>query len=333
MTAGNSNVRNANNHSDAIHHRSLLSACLAVCLTLAYAGPALAQSQPTDGGGFQRFHSYLGFEPFEIFDTDAYGLGLFFTDLVLPGNHGHDLRIIRGGDGTWAIGGLVMSVAYEPGIFPDGPNAENAWPYLNGGPTLVTAEGGARKGFYMRWPQGSDDETQRWFKTVDGLKYDQLTHMVYMPDGTVCHYNWGIARRLLTSCEDAFGTFLEVLYNPANWQLETITQRLGPGENDKRVIHFEYETGQSKMIYQPTPEEPVREWTVHVTVDASDSSNYKYTYDVTLPTGPGWTMFYDRDGLRDVTTPGGGHIHYDYQDWSQPEPSPHFHAVKPNAWT
>jgi YD repeat-containing protein len=43
-------------------------------------------------------------------------------------------------------------------------------------------------------------------------------------------------------------------------------------------------------------------------------------------------MFYDRDGLRDVTTPGGGHIHYDYQDWSQPHPDyldgqePYYHG-------
>jgi hypothetical protein len=60
-------------------------------------------------------------EPFEILDTQSATIINEFTDLVLPGNHGRDLRFVRRGEGAGAIAldGFVMMVNGN-GIYPLG---------------------------------------------------------------------------------------------------------------------------------------------------------------------------------------------------------------------
>src|SRR5438093_5416755 len=78
-----------------------------------------AQNDPdpvADAKGFQQNRDYFSQEPFEYVDPGTGSLVLSFTDLVLPGNAGRDLKFIRtynskevGGLWTFGLGGLVMT--------------------------------------------------------------------------------------------------------------------------------------------------------------------------------------------------------------------------------
>src|SRR5258706_15310328 len=95
----------------------------ALLLTVWCVRVANAQNDPIfDAKGFQQNRDYFSQEPFEHIDTMTGGLVLTFTDLVLPGNAGRDLRIQRtynskGGVWSFGIAGLVMAVS-DPG-WPD----------------------------------------------------------------------------------------------------------------------------------------------------------------------------------------------------------------------
>src|SRR5207249_5413658 len=77
-----------------------------------------AQNDPDPvAKGFQQNRDYFSQEPFEHTDPGTGSLVLSFTDLVLPGNAGRDLKFIRtynskevGGIWTFGLGGLVMTV-------------------------------------------------------------------------------------------------------------------------------------------------------------------------------------------------------------------------------
>src|SRR5436190_23696904 len=59
-------------------------------------GIASAQSDPiADAKGFQKNHDYFSQEPSEQIDAYTGSLVSTFTDLVLPGNAGHDLLFTR----------------------------------------------------------------------------------------------------------------------------------------------------------------------------------------------------------------------------------------------
>ena len=99
----------------AVTRQRRLLACLSIVTTL-FAADAWAQNDPVfDAKGFQQNHDYFSALPFEHVDTVTGGLVLTFTDLVLPGNAGRDLRFQRsynskGGQWTFGIAGLVLQV-------------------------------------------------------------------------------------------------------------------------------------------------------------------------------------------------------------------------------
>jgi hypothetical protein len=68
---------------------------LALLITVS---PGFAQNPPHpvfDATGFQQNRDYFSQLPFEHIDTLTGGLVLTFTDLMLPGNAGRELRIQR----------------------------------------------------------------------------------------------------------------------------------------------------------------------------------------------------------------------------------------------
>ena len=77
-----------------------------------------------DAKGFQQARDYFSPLPFENVDTTSGNLVLTFTDFILPGNAGFDLRLTRtynSKNSSWSIGiaGVPLSVA------PLGTNAES----------------------------------------------------------------------------------------------------------------------------------------------------------------------------------------------------------------
>jgi YD repeat-containing protein len=319
--------------------RSCVAMALTCALTLV-AATAHGQSttEGTDKFGVQPFHTYVPLESFEYLDPQTASITLTFTDLVLPGNRGRELRFIRTFNGAlnlpfalqqtgWSMGlaGMVMAVSGS-GFLPSwapltGP--ESAWTYLNGGPTLLTGEGGSKETFFMTTPVIGNQESQRWFVTADGLKYDQIDRMLYLRDSSVCHFDYpwsGLWR--LTSCGDAFGTYLEVSYTP---DTTTYSQHLGVGQT--RTVVFNDAGGPlTEMTYNG------QSW--HFTPGAYG------TTVVTPPVGPSWIFTYSDTGddvgwLKRVQTPGGGIIDYTYAYRTYihdpnvgPEPHPRFIATR-----
>src|SRR6188768_2524191 len=89
--------------------------------------PGTSHAQPGAAGneiGFQPNRDYLSLQPFESLDTVSGNLVLTFTDLLLPGNGGRELRFERAynnqtvsqGAGRWDFGisGLPISVFQRP---------------------------------------------------------------------------------------------------------------------------------------------------------------------------------------------------------------------------
>src|SRR6266516_6920332 len=101
--------------------RGLRRVTIAVLIAVAVGVTTVhAQNDPdpvADAKGFQQNRDYFSQEPFEHIDPGTGSLLLSFTDLVLPGNAGRDLKFIRtynskevNGLWTFGLGGLVMRV-------------------------------------------------------------------------------------------------------------------------------------------------------------------------------------------------------------------------------
>lgn len=79
---------------------------------------AWAQAEPDpvfDATGYQKNHYYFSALPFENVSTASGVLSLTFTDLILPGNAGAELRFVRSfnsrtGHGTFGIAGVPLRV-------------------------------------------------------------------------------------------------------------------------------------------------------------------------------------------------------------------------------
>jgi hypothetical protein len=151
-------------------------AAVGLCL-LVPAVLASAQEQDADAAtGLSASRAYLRVLPWESIDIYSGGLTLTFTDIVLPGNAGFDLRISRvynrKGGGRWRIG---------PGYINDSDSWSNA------NPTIVTDDGGERLTF-----QDSGDSSI--YRTLGYGQYHRpseagVSPSLYLPDGTVYEYN------------------------------------------------------------------------------------------------------------------------------------------------
>jgi hypothetical protein len=175
-----------------------------------------------DASGFQRNRDYFSQLPFENIDTLSGGLTLTFTDLVLPGNAGFDLRFQRTfnskGGVAWRFGieGLVMEVSERA---DDGP------------PTLHGTDGG-RDG--TTWMSNSNADHQ-WAITGRFWKYDRINRKLYIPDGRVLSFD---ADHQLEDISDAFNNHVRLERRPDGLH---VLQDLGEGHT--RDVVFAYANG------------------------------------------------------------------------------------------
>lgn len=275
-----------------VGRQALTRACVATCLLLALPASLTAQSgHPVfDARGFQDNRDYFSQFPFENIDTLSGGLVLTFTDLVLPGHAGFDVRFERtynskdAGRPAWTFGlsGLVMEV-FDTGHIPQ-PGDQGRYE-----PRLRTGDGAEHSTIWVAGP----GDNYRWVITGRFWKYDRSERKAYLPDGRVLSFD---GNRQLAEVVDPYGNRVTLTREP---QTLRVVQHLGDGQSREVVLH--YQAGSplpSSMTYLG------RTWTY----DYTPGFRAPQLEWVTPPVGPVWQFEYTADELTRVHTPSGGEI-------------------------
>ena len=194
-------------HSKRSLSKRIADQALTVGIVILIANAAFAQSPAVEAFnamGFQKNRNYFSPEPYEHYDSISGNVLLTFIDLTLPGNAGRSLQFQRtfnnqrstayGQTTRWTFGlaGMVMRIWERP-LVPEDFDFNNDNRVLMGfSPVLITADGAMHSTIPAMLPDTSTDETvkatTRVVLSADFLKYDRQTGTLYMPDGTVCHY-------------------------------------------------------------------------------------------------------------------------------------------------
>jgi hypothetical protein len=283
------------------------------------ANVARAQHPLFDARGFDPHRSFFSQLPFEHVDPLSGNLLLTFTDLVLPGNAGFDLRIER---------------SYNSKIFRDyqtNPNGglieEDSWAgigwRLHLGRVLLGPTGLGRPVIQM--PDGSDHPAffheaplppgcAPCYITKDYWIYDASDYTLTLPNGRVYTFGHvGPGGRYATRIEDTFGNSVTVTYHSAPQDgIATITQDLGNSQT--RTVTFTVNPSTQTLA---TMSFEGRVWT-YTQVSAPSVGHHLLT-TVAPPVGPSWTFQYNttvvpRCELASVTTPQGGQIAYQFAE-------------------
>jgi YD repeat-containing protein len=285
-----------------VRDRVVLHGIIAVWLFLVCSASAAAQQNPVlDAPGFRQNRDYFSQLPFEHVDTMTGGLVLTFTDLVLPGNAGRDLRFQRtynSKTGRWSFGldGLALHISVPPR-----PTFTPGFQEMT--PALEMSDGSMRRMAWYSTPNGSDPASFDVAISSVFWRYDRNAHAVSMPNGVTCTYaevspNW----ERIQACNDPFGNTLDFAWTSSAESLQlVVTQRLdaSTSRNITLLLHPVSRHPQS-ITYDG------RTWTY---VIEGGTNN---VLSATPPDGPGWTFTYDSVRLATVTTPHGGVISYTY---------------------
>jgi YD repeat-containing protein len=274
---------------------------------LAQASISDAQGDPAavlNAPGFQQNHDYFSALPFENIDTATGGLVLTFTDLVLPGNAGRDLRFQRTynskvGYWTFGIAGVPLQVGDSWWGNMDGQNR---------GVSFLTVDGGVqRAAMPLTSVPGNLRASLRVMMTDRFWKYDRETRRLSMPDGSVYHYN---AKGQLVSIVDVFTNIVLLV----EWQ---------PNQVIVRQYLSTFEAGPSRTVTLTLPNQEVCSLGGPGCVPTTMSFEGRtWKYDgtplqaVKSPEGDLWQYAYGNPMT--ITTPHGGQIKYGYEIKSFP---------------
>lgn len=289
--------------------RTTVVTCLMLLAgTLAQAQPA----DPMDAKGFQAGRSYLSELPFEHLDTLSGGLILTFTDLVLPGNAGRDLRFQRtynsqallDADFQWSFGiaGMVMRIHEQPAP-PDGHfDVYGRDRMFGSAPMLETADGAMIHTVFVETPRTDLPSSLDAVISPQFWRYHREARILFMPDGTVCYYD---AEGRLLSFHDPFDNLVELRWGTGVLEVE---QHLGHGQSRVVTIVLDGPTGlPGSMTYGH------RTWTYRCGERSWGQCNQLTR--VVPPLGPAWEYEYNttlaRLGL--VRTPQGGEVVYGWE--------------------
>ncbi len=269
------------------------------------AGPVYAQGTPSafDAKGFQENRDYFSGAPSEYIDTISGNVVLTHTDLVLPGNAGRELRFVRtfnAKDGRWIFG-----VKGLPGL------TEGANPDV---PAIFTDETGADLKAIVFARDPSSTPPDRWLATSRFWKYDRVTRVLYLPDGTLVQYD---AQRRPVAVWDAFAPLVTVSYPPQCQVATCIRQELGNGQF--REVRLNAPLNEpaggfpTTMTYAPGDGSPERVWSYTLNAPVFGLTA------VTPPAGPGWGYAYEgAPGSAtynvEMTNPFGGVTRYEFQN-------------------
>jgi YD repeat-containing protein len=270
---------------------NLIVAVVLLVTAIGAATPVFGQDPVFDVAGFHQNHDYFSQLPFEHIDTLTGGLVLTFTDLVLPGNAGRELRFQRsynskgptGAPWTFGIAGVPIAV-----INPDGPHdlpPETPPPTMM--PVLVTVDGAWRRTAFIG---------PNVVMTDDFWKYDRALRRAELPDGTVCSYD---TAGLLAQCSDAYGEIVVITRTAGQVKYE---QKLG-NDHTREVIATLNAAG-----FPTTLSYAGKTWTYDY-----GSSSSVYLASVSPPVGRPWQYEYGNPLLSLVRTPHGGEIAYTFE--------------------
>ena len=273
-----------------------------------------AQSPPPnfDPVGFQPKRGYHSQFPFDRVDMINGNLTLAFTDMVLPGNAGMDIRITRSCSRqsscwTFSFADVPVRMA-NPIKHPPHPNGEV--PDWN--PQLFMGDFSAHE-LYGTWESGV-------LHTVEFWKWNIAARTLELPNGWVATYEQqgdpagGI---MLLEVHDQFGNSITPHWiggAPEDIRplpLDAITQTVGnPGSPTlSRYVDFTYEPG---SLLPSTIQFDGQVWTYHWGEHGLTS--------VQPPAGPAWQYSYvpGLDGAMTVTLPAGGTVTYDFDSQEIP---------------
>jgi YD repeat-containing protein len=315
--------------SPACLRTTLPRAFTAVALVLLSSMPCVvaAQTPAHDAAaqmGLQRGRSYFSPEPFEHYDTLSGNVLLTFTDLVLPGNAGSELRFQRTYNNIagrraasdsfdtlsrWSFGfpGIPMRVLERP--VPVDYEFEYDFPHVNWQttPVLVMGDGSLRSTTYVSAPGQSNPAPTADVMSPEFYRYSRADRVLLMPNGTVCYYAAGSGR--LISFHDQFGNLVEL-----DWGESSLVVRQHLGNEQVREVVLTLDSGSRVTAMQHEDRiwryEYNFEWSVFRDITA-----------VIPPAGPRWTFAYDPGVVPDVktmTTPNGGRVEYAYRDVEVP---------------
>ena len=172
---------------------------MVIGLLAAGALPARAQEEnPAEATGLRPSRAYVSVLPWESIDAFSGSLVLTFTDLVLPGNAGFDLRFTRAFNskklGRWTLGPGKIRWADPGGYTPHNPK-------------IVTPDGGEQGTFQSA-------EGSSLYRTTSYWEYDRNTHGLRMPTGVTYQYDCVRSlSRYPTEAQDAHGNTVTFTYD------------------------------------------------------------------------------------------------------------------------
>jgi YD repeat-containing protein len=313
---------------------------------IAAASAARAADPVIDNRGFAQNREMVSELPFEHVDPMTGNLLLTFTDLVLPGNAGFDLRIQRTYNSK-----IYSNYVGMNGVLTQAAIAEDSWAGL--GWTLhfgrVHQFDATIPGPIIEMPDGSRhqtlphlDKVSAHFMTREYWTYEKLGAgggRLRMPNGLT--YLFGNARGsslCVTEISDPFGNRIVVNYPQLTAFtspdiISSVEQRLSSGE--VRLVTFTYDqdlpylgnpadrrlsTSLASMTYEALGK-PARTWIYSQKLLAAPK-DVTYLTGVSPPVGPEWQFEYEESplpadsnaplGLKSVTTPAGARIEYAY---------------------
>ena len=259
-----------------------------------------------EASGFQKNRAYFSQLPFENIDMVSGNVMLTFTDLVLPGNAGMDVRVQRtynhNGHPKWSLGlaGIPLRIQH-----PDGPTNCGPTPKF---PTILTADGAKHLAF-PRTPYPAVSPQTCWpldtvFVTAEFWRWNRSSHVLQLPNGWTIQYSetFDLESNRVAYAEEVRDPFNNVI--TLEWQgshpkaLWRVHQWFGGSD---RVVEFA--SGDTIFGFPNSMSYAGRQWTYAGGANGLSS--------VTPPVGPGWTFDYS-DGLR-VVAPGGGETHYRFK--------------------
>jgi RHS repeat-associated protein len=285
---------------------STLATALVIAVLSGSAGRMQSSSDPSYGPvALQPQRGYFSQLPFEHVDMVNGNLLLTFTDLVLPGNAGMDLRFVRSFnrnpyDGKWLFGfaGVPTWLVSVNGPSPADPAAY---------PTLVMADGSRHQAM------ATDNFSTPWYASVfltkEFWRYTKATRTLELPNGWVATYDTtSEGNAMLVAVHDAYGNQLTPAWESGSIypkRLTSVTQVVGA---HSRTVTFTY--GDICPWMPLTVSYEGRTWTYDYEFAHHGPDWGGRLTAVHPPTGPIWQLDYS-SGLT-VTTPAGGWVNYTF---------------------
>jgi YD repeat-containing protein len=297
-------------------------ACLGLflfCLCLTNPAIHARRQEPPDpvftASGFLKDRHYFSEIDFERIDTLSGNLVLTFTDLVLPGHAGMDLRFQRTYNRnsptpwTFGIAGFPLKIEYPAG-YANVPNTPQIYPIIITGDGAKHQTRPAGPGTYIT--------AEFWRYTLEYTDENNVTwRLLELPNGYRLKFNNNpLQLAYLQEIRDPFNNWITLYWQPGSGQtqrLAGVSQGFEADPLQYRNIAFGFET--ETDLLPKTMTFAGRVW------------NYKYEgpnnslSEAKSPENTKWTYEYPANAMR-VTTPSGGQIQYNFG----------LHAFRRNDW-